>query len=168
MSRKPLDLACDEVDKLMLKEAAQKKKMTPYLDEHLMKIQAIDRQLNWNEKKKTELEKSKKALLSKMNELLDLAMVQTHSLRNGYKVKPDHKRKIVVKDITKFMMWLKKNKPPSEVFSFFKDSIKVAKLKSFCEKEAIEQGLGGELIPIIDGVDFGDITYRKLTTEVKK
>jgi hypothetical protein len=51
---------------------------------------------------------------------------------------------------------------------FFVDSLKITKLKKFCEKEANLQRMRGEMEPKIAGVIFGEVSFRRLTTEKKK
>ena len=162
--KKPLDLALET-----LKEnAAKKGEMKPYLDTQLKAVQKLDNKIAWFENKIKEIEEDKQKELRKMNDLLELAVTTSHTLDNGYYVKPDNKRKVEVIDIGKFMKWLKTHKTSTEVFDFFKDAMKISKLKSFCDKEANAQRMNGELKPSIDGIDFGEITYRRLTTGVKK
>lgn len=168
MNKKPMDIAIEDVGQQILHKEAQQKKMRPLLDAQLNKVQKIDNFIIWHEEKIKGFEKEKQNELLNMSELLDTAMQATHSLSNGYIVKPDNKRKIEIEDIAKFMKWLKQNKPPLEVFQFFEGALKVSNLKKFCEKEFEVQRLNGEILPTIDGIEFGDITYRRLTTEIKK
>ena len=114
MSKKPMDAAIEEIDKQMLEKEAKEKKMKPLLDAQLRLIEKDDGLIRWHENKMKDVEQRKQAKLSKMRELLDLAMQSTHSLKNGYTVRPDNKRKVEVTDIGAFMAWLKKNKKPQE------------------------------------------------------
>ncbi len=161
MTKKPFDIACEDAEKFANERLAEQKRLAPFLNRNLFQIYNIDNKIK-------ELEKVKQEKLEKLGELMDLAMVNTHSLKNGFTVKPDNKRKVIVKDIAKFMAWLKVNKKPQEVFDFFKDAMKISALKSFCEKEANDQRIKGIMNPEIDGVEFGEITYRRLTTYMKK
>lgn len=135
--------------------------MKPYLDKQLKKVQSCDLVIK-------KYEENKKNELAKMGELLDLAVVSTHSLANGYTVKPANKMKMHVKDIGEFMKWLKNNKTPSVVFEFFKDAMKITALKKFCENEFNDQRVDGNLEPKIDGIEFGELTYTRLTTYTKE
>lgn len=157
MARNPNDILSDAVREKILKEEAQLKKTKPFLNKQLEKIQRID----W---KISALKAEKEKELLEMDSLLDLAMVSTHKLKNGYKVRPGNRYKVEILDIGLFMKWLKTNKPPGEVFDFLKDAIKLTNLKDFCMREANIQRVNGELNPTIDGVEFGEMTYRKLST----
>jgi len=152
----------------MEKDAAEKKKMKPYLDKQLWAIQKTDNKIKWFENKIKELEEEKQLQLKKMGEYLDLAMQSSHSLKNGFTVMPDNKRKVEVTNTADFLKWLKANRKPQEVMSFFEGALKLSNLKSFCNKEANLQTEKGTIEPKIDGVEFGEITYRRLTTCVKE
>ena len=162
-----IDDALDEVVKIMKDEAVKKKKMSPYLNKQLKKIQKIDNKIEWFELKKAELEGEKQKELTEMGELMDLAVVAYHSLYNGYTVIPDNKRNMKIIDSGAFLKWLKTNRPPSEVFKFLKDALKIANLKSFCNAEINAQRLKGIMEPKIDGIDIGGISYRRYKTKVK-
>lgn len=156
-TRKPLDIAVEKAEKILLGRAAMENKMKPILDKKLKEIESLDIKIK-------NLEKQKQIELSNINELLDLAMVQTHALDNGFTVKPDNRYNLEVISIEDFMAWLKKNKKPQEVFKFFKGAMKILALKRFCEKEIADQRINGEIDPKIDGIVIGDMSYRKLTT----
>jgi len=164
----PFDIACENVEEDMLKKAAETKRMAPYLNEQLKKVQKVDKSIEWYENKIGELNKQKQNELAKMDDLLDLAMVSSHSLKNGYTVKPANSMKIKVVSTQKFLGWLKKNRTPLDVLLFFEGALKLANLKRFCEKEYNEQRLKGNMEPKVDGIEYGDITYRRLTTGIKK
>lgn len=165
---KIMDKTLIEIEEIMIERASKLNKMKPFLDHKLKEIQKIDNKLNWYQEKIKEIEKEKQKELDKMNDLLETAMVDTHKLSNGFGVKPDNKRKVEITNISDFLKWLKQNKTSSEVLSFFDDAIKLTKLKSFCEKESNEQRLKGIIQPKIDGVEFGDITFLRLTTFTSK
>jgi len=168
MTRGILDDCLDQIESDMLDQAVQQKKMNPILDKQLWVVQKIDGKITWFENKLKELEEEKQLELRKMGDLLELAMKQTHELKNGYTVKPDNKRKLEVKNLGDFLKWLKINREPQDVFSFLEESIKKTSLTRFCNKEANNQRTNGELEPKIDGIKFGVVTYRRLTTENKK
>lgn len=157
-----------KLDDVILEVAVKEKQMKPILDNQLKIVKRIDGKITWFEDKIKELEIEKQHELRKMNDLLELALTGTHTLKDGYGVKPDNRRKITIKDVGLFMKWLKLNKTSTEVFDFFKDGIKIGSLKKFCDKEINLQRINGELSPTIDGIDFGEITYRRLTTFNKK
>ena len=163
---KPLDIAFEEF-KAREMEAGKHK---PYLDKALFEIEKIDEKINWFNEKAKQLEKEKQVKLSNLNELFDLAMVSKHSLKNGFTAKTDNRYKLEVEDTGAFLKWLKANCEPQEILKFFSDSLKVTKLKSFCEAKINEMRINGELAPEIDGVKIYDVTFRRLTTkkEVKK
>lgn len=163
-----LDIACEKVVKMMNEEAAAKNKMKPILDKKLKEIQKIDNKIKWFEDKIKELESDKQFELNRMDDLLDLAMQSSHSLSNGYTVMPDNKAKVEVLDVAAFLKWLKQNREPQDVLDFFSDALKKANLKKFCDKEMNNQTEKGILEPKIDGIRFGEITYRRLTTLTKK
>lgn len=132
-----------------------------HLDEALKTIERMDIRIK-------ESEEQKQKALNAYAELLDLAVVSSHTLKNGFTAKPDNRHKVFVKDKKAFMKWLKNNKSPDEVIDFICDSIGVTKLKRFCEKEFNDQRDKGNMVPEIDGIVFGDLTYRRLTTLYKR
>ena len=158
---KAADKTLEKIQKEMQERKDELEKMRPHLDRHLKNLQMLDEGI-------TSLEEKKQKALLKMSEILDLAMVTTHSLTNGYTVKPSNKHKVEIVDIAKFLIWLKENKSPVEVMEFFKTGIKTTALKKFCEVEFNEQRIKGEMIPKIEGINFGNLTFRKLTTIVRK
>ena len=163
-----MDKAIEKVDKQLAEKAIAQNKAKPLLDRQLRAVEKADGLIKWYENKIKEAEEDKQKELMKMNDLLEMAEKSTHELKNGYKVKPDNKYYIQIKDVGAFMSWLKKNKTPDEVFEFFKDSIGKRALKKFCSKEINHQKECGIIEPVIDGIDFGDITYRRLTTTRRK
>ena len=165
---KKLDNVFEQFDSIKKEKAEKNKKMKPYLDKQLSKVEIIDNKIIQAEKVIDLLEKERQAELLKMNDLLDLAMKDSHSLSNGYKVIPDNRRKVKIINIIDFMKWLKDNKSTKEVLEFFSEAMKVTKLKTFCEKEANHQRMEGILEPSVGGVEFGDITFRRLTTKGRK
>lgn len=165
---KPLDKFFKEYEKEELERDAKLNNMKPHLDKQLTHIQSIDNKIGWYEEKAKDLEADKQNALRKMDDLMEMAMVQRHELKNGYTVLPVNKRKVTIESIDKFMIWLKKNKEPQDVFNFLKDAIKLTRLKKFCDVEANQQRMNGILKPEIDGIDFGEVTYRRLTTKIKK
>ena len=168
MGKKMMDEFLEKFDEEKEERLILEKKFKPLLDGKLKSLQELDNKIEWFEQKIATLEKMKKKILGDTGNLLESSGQQSHALYNGYTVKPDNKRKVEVKDISKFMKWLKENKKPQVVFDFFEDAMKISSLKKFCETEANEQRLNGEIEPIIDGVDFGEVTYTKLKTEMKK
>ena len=141
--------------------------MKPHLDVQLGKVQKIDSSILYYENKIKEAEEEKQKSLMGMGDLLELAGTSNHKLKNGYEVRPDNKHYIKIQDVTLFMRWLKANKTPTEVILFLEDAIGKTALKRFVNKEINEQRMSGELSPAIAGIDFGEITYRRLTTEKK-
>ncbi len=167
-SKKEALVPFEIIEKEMLEDAINKKEMKPLLDKQLQVVQKIDNKIKWYENRIKDIEIEKQRELSKMGDLLELSMTQTHSLSNGFTVKPDHKRKLEVKNMGEFLKWLKKTKEPQAVIRFLIKAIGVTALKSFCNKEANEQRINGELEPKIDGIEFGVISYRRLTTVRKE
>lgn len=163
-----IDKAYKDISEMMLKKAVAEEKMKPYLDKQLKEVEKIDNKIKWFEGKIKEEEAKKETEIKKMGELLDLAMKSSHALPNGFTVLPDDKREFKVIDAGKFLKWLKANVEPVEVMEFFKTSLKKTSMRSFCDKQANLQTEKGIMEPKIDGVQFGDITYRRLTTEKKK
>ena len=165
---KPIDDALIVAEAQMIETAAQKKQMEPLLNRQLKEVQRIDSSIIYYENKIAEAENEKKKELMKMNDLLELAGTSSHKLKNGYKVLPDNKHYIKIEDITLFLHWLKANKSPSEVIEFLEAAIGKTALKRFVNKEINKQRENGELTPSIAGIDFGEITYRRLTTKQGK
>lgn len=171
MSKKPLDAACDAVTKLLIEKDKTKDMAKPFLDKKTSEIEDLDEKIAWFEDKISDIEAKKFKLLDEIQDLFDTAGVTKHSLKNGYTIKPDHRRKVNIKDIAGFLKWLKTNMEPQEILDFFKNSLKVTSIKRFCEMQYIEQREKGNINPSIDGIDFGELTFSKLTTckkEVKK
>lgn len=167
MTRKPLDIAVEKAEKILLERAVTQNKMKPLLDKQLGKAEVLDKKISYHQTKIKELEEEKQKELSKLSELLDLAVLGSHALPNGYTAMPDDRRKIVVNSIGDFMKWLKVNKSTDDVFEFFEGAMKLTKLKRFCEEEVNRQRLNGEISPSIDGVEIGKVTFRRLTTKYK-
>ena len=139
---------------------------TQYLDADLKEIQKVDNKIEWFKEKTKELEKDKQVLLNRLSETFDLAMVHSHSLPNGFAAKVDNKFKCEINDSGKFLKWLKVNCEPHEVLEFFQDSLKVTKVKDFCSKQINKMKINGymEHEIKIDGIEFSDLTFRRLTT----
>lgn len=159
-----LDIAMEKV----IRQMAASKEHQKILDNELRKVERIDKKIEWYKDKIAELEDQKQKELSRFGELLDLAMKSTHMLKNGYFIKPDDRRKVEVKDVPKFLKWLKENKEPQVVLEFFNDALKITNLKAFVDREANHQRVNGVVNPSVDGVDIGEITYRRFKTGYKK
>lgn len=138
-----------------------------HLDKQAIIVRALDRKIEALEAQKERLEKEKQAELSKMEAYMELAVINTHALPDGYTVTYDHKRKLEVKDAGEFLRWLKSHCTPSEVLSFFEGAIKSASLKKFVEKKHDEARSNGIMDLKIDGLNIGEITFRRLTTFTK-
>lgn len=162
--KKPLDWAMEKI----MEQDMEAKKYKPYLDKALRDVKLVDDKIDWYQRQIDEQEKIKQAKLNKISELFDLAMVSKHELPNGYTVKTDNRYKLEVQDVGAFLKWLKTNCEPQQVLEFFKDAIKVTKLKSFAEKQINEMRINGELSPEIDGLKIYDVTFRRLTTLTKE
>lgn len=167
---KPLDKALEEVDKIMLEQAAQQQKMNPILDRKLKELYRLDDSIKYFEGRIKIIEKEKKQKLDEMQNLLDLAMKSSHSLKNGYTVKPKSNRKMKIEDPEKFLRWIKKHKTPNEVMEFLSSALKLTNVKKFCEKEFDNQKEQGEIYPSVDGIRYGKETFTQLQTckEIKK
>jgi len=163
-----MDNALASVDAIMQKQNEQKEKFRPILDKRLQKIEVVDKAIENLENIIKQKEEEKIMLLKDMENDMELAMVSTHTLANGYTVKPDNRFKIEINDIGAFMKWLKTTKTPDEVFDFFKTALKQTSVKRFVEKEINLQNTKGIISPEIDGVEIFDISYRRLTTEYKR
>ncbi len=161
MSKKPLDIAMDEIEKN--REFAK-----VHLDKQAILVRAIDRKIEGLEAQLKRLEQEKQKELSKMEEYMELGVVLTHTLPDGYTVSYDHKRKIKINSVSEFLRWLKAHCKTSEVLSFFDDAIKSAAIKKFVEKKCDEQRAEGILEPKVDGIEIGEITFRRLTTFYKE
>lgn len=161
---KPIDKAFREI----LEQDKQTGEMAPHLDLQLSKVEKIDAKIHWFNGKIKELEVEKQRELLKMDDLLDAAMTSKWELKNGYCVKPDNRHQIEIQDSGEFLKWLKENKEPQVILKFFKDALKVTNLKKFCDYEANMQRVKGIMKPSIGGVNIGEVTYRRLTTEYKK
>lgn len=166
-AHKNLDEAMAKCEKIMIEQAAERNRLKPYLDAQLRVIQKFDKKIEWFEHKIKEIEKEKEKEINKIQDLLELAGTVKHELDDGYQIKPDNRREIVIKDIKKFMLWLKQNKTSSEVLDFFESALKATAVKRFCEKEHDKQRLNGIMSPAIDGVIMGDMTFRQLKTSYK-
>lgn len=168
---KPLDRALAEVEKNMLEDAAEKKKMEPYLTKQLYVLKRIDDRILYFENQLKELEIKKREELSKMSDLLELAGTSRFEVKPSkgnvriYRVKPDNRHKVEIENMFSFMYWLKENIEPQEVIRFFAKALKLTELKKFCNQQYNEQRSKGDMNPSIDGIKFGDLEYRKLKTE---
>lgn len=157
MGKTDLDLAIENMEK-------DRKLAGVHLDRQARVVQAIDRRMERLESQLEALEKEKQAELVKMLDFFDLAVVNHHSLPDGYTVSVDNKREIQIDDPAKFLKWMKENCEPQEVLEFFKDALKSTKLKSFITKQCNKQAVKGEIEPNVGGITIGDITFRRLTT----
>ena len=161
MKKKPLDAALEEIEKN--REFAK-----IHLDKQAIIVRAIDRKLEALEEQKKRLEKEKQKELEKMQDYLELGLVLTHTLSDGYTITYDTKRKTGIVSVAEFLRWLKAHCSTSEVLHFFDDALKAAAIKKFVEKKCDEQRANGVLDPKIDGIDIGEITFRRLTTFTKE
>lgn len=153
-----------KVDAILKDQEKKKKEALPFLNSQAIAIRKIDDHITYYENKIKQLEESKQKELEKMNELFDAAVISYHIVGN-YKISSSLSRKMNIKDVPAFLLWLKKNCEPKEVLEFFTDAIKSTHLKRFVEKQADKQREKGIMNPTVDGIDLGDITYRRLTTQ---
>ena len=156
-----LDEAVKSKNKEFLEIQAEKDNMKPYLDKQLWHIHNLENKENF-------YKDLKQKSIDKMNDMMELGGASSHTLKNGFTIKPDNRFKIRIVDMAKFLQWLKNNKNPQEVMSFLEDAIKLGELKKFCCKEFNKQQLNGEILPKICGIEFGELTYRKLITVHEK
>lgn len=161
MSKKPLDIAMDEIEK-------NRAYAKTFLDKQAITVRAIDRSIEGLERQLKKLEADKQKELDKMQEYMELGVVLTHTLSDGYTISYDHKRKMKINSVSEFLRWLKAHCKTSEVLSFFDDAIKSASIKKFVEKKCDEQRAEGILDPKVDGIEIGEITFRRLTTFYKE
>lgn len=154
----------------ILKDHMEREGHTKHLDAALFKVKKIDDQIAWNEKRIKELEAKKQEELRRVNDIFELAVVTKHTLTNGYTVKVDNRHKIEITSVSDFLKWLKTNCKPQEVLSFFEDSIKLSKLKRFCDDKINQMKDEGKFESEIkiDGIKIIDVQYRRLTTETRK
>lgn len=157
----------DALDKVLKEKENNLKKWTPELNKQAHVIKRLDDTIEYHEKKIKLLEEQKKDELEKMQELFDSAVINSHTV-GDYKIYASLSRKMDIADVPAFLKWLKLNCTPDEVIEFFTDALKATNLKRFVERQADKQRLKGEMNPIIDGIDLGDITYRRLTTKKGK
>lgn len=161
MSKKPLDQAMEDIEKN--REFAK-----IHLDKQAITVRAVDRKIEALEKQLKRLEQEKQKELEKMMEYLELGVVLKHTLPDGYTVTYDHKRKVKINSVSEFLRWMKAHCKTSEVLTFFDDSLKAASIKKFVEKKCDEQRAEGVLDPKVDGIEIGEITFRRLTTFYKE
>ena len=152
----------------MKADATKRQEMFPYLNKKLWAIFKIDSKIKWFEKKIEELEAEKAKQVEEMDELLDLAVVTSFKLTNGFVIEPDNRHKLEIKDFKAFMLWLKKNYSPNNIMEFLEQNIKVTSLKRFCDRHLNQMRLKGEMNPTIDGIEIIDVNFRKLRTRMKK
>lgn len=157
-----------KVQKQMVERAAEKEKQLPFLHKYALEISKIDSKIDYFESKKKDLEKEKQELLKKFFEFMEAAHIQKFSLPNNYTIKVDDTRETTIHDVGLFMKWLKENFQPHEVFDFFETALKKTSVKKFVNKAFNDKRIDGEIIPSIPGMEFGEITYRRLTTGFKK
>lgn len=157
---KPLDKAYEKVLEMEIEAG----KFKPILDVHAKNVEQIDNKIAWFEGKIKELEEEKQKKLREVSEIFDTVMISKHKLSNGYTIKPDNRYDLVIDNVGEFLKWMKLNCEPQDVLGFFSTSIKVASLKSFCNKEINKQRLNGEILPSIDGITINDVNFRRLTT----
>lgn len=158
---KPLDAALEQIEK-------DKALAKVHLDRQAIFVRAIDKKIAALEAQLKVLEAEKQAELMRMEDYMELALVNVHSLSDGYTVSYDHKRKVEIRNVGEFLRWLKAHCSTSEVLSFFDGAIKATSIKKFVEKKCDEQRSQGILDPKVDGIDIGDITFRRLTTFYKE
>ena len=158
---KPLDKCFKEIEERMI-EAGEHKL---HLDNAIRPILKIDNSIDYYKKKILELEDEKELELRKVSDLFELAMVSTHSLKNGYTVKVDNRYKIEIKNVRAFLGWLKVNADPENVLELFATGLKKTVIYKYASKEINNMRIRGEMEPKIDGLEIYDITYRKLTTK---
>ncbi len=151
----------DELEKALKEIAEKERKDARYLEPKMRECEWIDKQI-------VNLEAKKQAKLSEIEDLLEVVGKPSHRLKNGYTVKRDDKLKVRIKSTKDFLLWLKNNREPAAVMAFFEGALKLTALKKFCEKEYNRQRDNGVMKPKIDGVEYGEVTYRRLTTEYKK
>lgn len=151
----------DELEEKFLMEAAEQNKLKPYLDKKAWEIFKVDQRIKY-------LEEDKNKLLNEMRDLLEMGTESTHTLNNGFKIMPDNRYRITVKDFSTFMKWLKESNSPKVIMDFLEDGLKVATIKRFCEREVNKQRVAGEMEPKIPGIILGEKTYTKLKTEMIK
>lgn len=159
--KKPLDKAMDDIQK-------NRDFASLHLDNQAAKVRAIDNVIKHHENKIAALEKTKQDELTKMMELMELGVVLTHTLQDGYTITYDNKRKTIIRDVKEFLIWMKHNCETSEVLQFFETAIKAANVKKFVEKKCDEQRANGIMNPEVGGIDIGELTYRRLTTLIKE
>jgi hypothetical protein len=151
----------------LLADEKRKREALPFLNSQAIKIEKIDKMISYHENKIKILEKTKQDELDIMHELFDTAVIGAHRLANGYTVAVSHSRKMKITNIRNFLLWLKTHCEPDEVMQFLEGSIKSTALKIFAQKQCDLQRGKGEINPVIDGIDFGDINFSRLTTFYK-
>lgn len=161
---KPMDEAIKNVEEYLVEKEATLKKNKPILDGKLYEIKKVDDKIEWHKEKIKELEEEKSEKVKRMGDLMEIAMVGKHQLKNGFGIKPDNRYKLEIKDKPAFFKWLKSNREPSEVLEFLVDGIKKTALKNFCEKEINDQRVRGIMNPEIDGIEIQSRTFTRLTT----
>jgi hypothetical protein len=161
MSKKPLDIAMEDIEK---NRAFAK----TFLDKQAIIVRSVDKKIEALEKQLKRLEEEKQRELTKMEEYMELGVVLTHTLPDGFTVTYDHKRKMEIRNVGEFLRWLKAHCKTSEVLTFFDGAIKATAIKKFVEKKCDEQRAEGILEPKVDGVDIKEITFRRLTTFYKE
>lgn len=159
--RKPLDIILDQIDK-------DRAFAQLHLDKQAIIVRAVDKKIEAleNQVKRLEIEKQKE--LDKMREYMELGVVLTHKLSDGYTITYDNKRKMKIRSVSEFLRWMKANCQTSEVLSFFDDALKQANVKKFVEKKCDEQRANGIQDPKVDGIDLAEITFTRLTTFYKE
>ncbi len=158
---KLLDKHLDDAHTAVLQRDIELKKAKPHLDRQLGTVRYLDKQIK-------KFEEMKQEEINRMEDLMELAVVSKHTLKDGFFIKPANTRKVYLKDIGKFLKWLKANRNPYEILAFFKDAFKITAVKNFCDDEANAQRLKGIMEPKIDGIELGGITYNRLTTGYPK
>lgn len=156
-----------DAQNILIEQAAEKEKALPFLFKYAVEIKKIDSKIEWHEQKKKELEKEKQENLERFFEFMEIAKIQKYALKDGYTIKVDDTRETTIHDIGAFMSWLKNNFKADEVFEFFKDALKKTSVKKFVNKAYNDKRIEGEIYPEIPGMEFGKITYRRLTTKTK-
>ena len=152
------------LDKVM----EEQEKAREFLDKQARVIESLDKRIAIQEKHLADLEKSKQAELEKMQDLFDLAITNSHTLPNGYKIKVHGKRPMTVKDPQAFLRWLKVHSNPKDVAEFFAEALKTRSIQKYVERYCDDERLKGNLKPSVDGVDIEAVNFRRLTTSFDK
>lgn len=161
-------------EKLLRLDAAVKdkedrlKEMRETLDKVVKPVQAIDLRIEQQLKVIAKLEEEKQKALEKVRDAFELAIVNGHTLSNGYKVQFHGKRPIKVTNIKAFLGWLKVNVPAEEVATFLGAAIGSKELKKFVENYCDDMKLKGVIVPSIDGINLEEINFRRLRTSLTK